>query len=148
MPAAGSTHCGHLSASSQSWATDKVTNTGWHKQMSGRSGVEEFLQVRHTVQALPREVGLVAAKMAVSRRLGVNGTLEVQGVDDGPGAEIEELVDRLTDTGRVNSFRAEGLYVRSDRTGLANRVGNLDLRTFGQTCSYHVLGNSAHGVSS
>jgi hypothetical protein len=48
-------------------------------------GVEERLQVIHAVQALPGEVRIVAAEVAVGGSLGVDGTLQVEGVDDGPG---------------------------------------------------------------
>ncbi len=111
------------------------------------SGVEVFLQVRHAVQPFPGEVRVVAAEVTVRRRLGVDGPLEVQCVNDGARTEVEQFVDRFTDAGRVNGLRAEGLNVRSDRACLADGVGNLDLGALGQSGGHHVLGNPPHGVS-
>src|SRR6478752_2074144 len=91
------------------------------------SGVEVRLQVVHAVQALPGEVRIVAAEVAVGGRLGVDGTLEVQGVYDGAGAQIEDLRNRGADLCRVHGLGPERLDIGSHRAGLADRVGDLDL---------------------
>ena len=53
---------------------------------SGTQGV-------HHVQALPRQVQIVAAKVAVGGHLLVDGALEVKAADDGRRAQVEGLIE-------------------------------------------------------
>ena len=108
--------------------------------------LKKAFSVVHAVQAFPGEVRIVAAEVAVRGGLGVDRALEVQGVDDGARAQVEDLGDRGADPGRIHGLGAEGFHVGADRTGLADGVGDLDFGALCQAGGHHVLGHPAHGV--
>ena len=70
-------------------------------------------QVGHSVGLFPREFGQFAAKVAVARRLLVNGALEVKALNwgsladvavSGEGAPLVVLLDRVTDPHNVGAI--------------------------------------------
>src|SRR5690554_5960225 len=64
-----------------------------------------------TVGALPGQIQVVAAEVAVSGGLAVNGPAQVQVTDDRAGAQIEVFRDQAGDLLIRNYTGAEGLHI-------------------------------------
>src|SRR5579862_1213385 len=79
------------------------------------------------VRALPRELAVVAAEVAVRRRLGVDRPPQVEVAEDRSGAQIEDLAHELLDPGDRDRLRAERLDEHRQGVRDADRVRNLDL---------------------
>ena len=79
------------------------------------------------VGALPREVGLGAAEVAVRRGALVDRAAQVEPLDDRRRAQVEVLLHELRQLHRVDLGRAERLDHDRDRVGDADRVRDLHL---------------------
>src|SRR5271157_6653408 len=86
-----------------------------------RSGAGRFAELVRSVGALPGEVGLGAAEMPVGGGLRVDGTQQVQGVDDGPRPEVEDTEHGVLDQLHRYLLGAEALDEQPDRHGVADR---------------------------
>ena len=84
--------------------------------------------------------------MAIGGRLAVNGTAQVQVVDDGAGAQVEDLADGALDIGHGHALGAERIDHDGHGAGHADGVGHLNLAAMRQTRGHHVLGNPASSV--
>ena len=84
--------------------------------------------------------------MAVGGQVAVDGTAEVELLDDGGGTEIHVLQHSLFNSGLGDLSGAEGVHQHRDRLGHADGVSNLHLAVVGQTGGHHVLGDVAGGV--
>src|SRR5580693_1117387 len=81
-----------------------------------------FPQEVRLVGALPGEVRLVAAEVAVGRGLAVDGTVEVQVLAERGRPEIEMLIDQLEYPRLGNTFGPERLDQQGQRARDADRV--------------------------
>src|SRR2546423_13033284 len=79
------------------------------------------------VGALPGEVGVVAAEVAVRGGLLVDGAVQGELLAERAGAEVEVLGDELGDAAAADPLRAERLHHHRHRVGDADRVGDLHL---------------------
>src|SRR5690606_14938346 len=97
-------------------------------------------------EALPRQVEVSAAEVAVRRRLPVDGSREVEAVDDGRRPQVEVLADESLDLVLVDGRRPERLdgYRRWVRD--ADGVRHLHLKPLRETSGDDVLGNVTRGV--
>src|SRR6476661_8733379 len=91
------------------------------------------------VGALPGEVAVVAAEVAVRRGLGVDRAPEVEVAEDRRGTQVEMLLHELLDPGHGHGLRAERLDVDGHRMGDADRVCDLDLAALGEPGGDEVL---------
>src|SRR5690606_8894570 len=91
----------------------------------------------------PGQIQVVAAEVAVSGGLAVNGPAQVQVTDDRAGAQIEVFRDQAGDLLIRNYTGAEGLHIDAQRMGDADGVCDLDLAALGKASSHHVLGRPA-----
>src|SRR6202050_2667691 len=98
------------------------------------------------VGALPGEVRLGAAEVAVGRGLRVDRAEQVQRVDDGPRPQVEDLQHGVLDLLHRDLLGAETLDEQPDWHRLADRVRHLGLAPVGQARGDHVLGHPAHRV--
>ncbi len=101
-----------------------------------------------TLSVFPRELNVCAAGVAISGGLQVDRALQVEFVDDGGGAQVEDLA---YGGGGVAAhwhalLGAEGLHVDEFRVGNTNSVGDLDLDLVGQAGSPQFLGNPTGGI--
>src|SRR4051794_3461580 len=85
------------------------------------SSFGRVLQSRRTIGALPWQVEVVAAEVAIRRGLPVNRTEQVQIADDRGRAQVEDLVDGGTDLLGRHLLGAEGLHEQPHRGRLADR---------------------------
>src|SRR5450755_3890048 len=95
---------------------------------SGAGGGPERLRA---VRALPGEIGLLAAEVAVGGRLGVDRPEQVEIADNRRRAEVEDAEDRVLDALDRHLLGAEALDEQADRLGLADRIGDLGLAAIG-----------------
>ena len=99
------------------------------------------------VGALPGEVVVVAAEVAVGGGLLVDRPVQVQlACGTMPGRRSKCSCDQLRDLGVGILLGAEGLDHQRDRVGDADRVGDLDLAAVGEPGGDHVLGHVARHV--
>src|SRR5215472_9128109 len=103
-------------------------------------------ELRGAVGALPGEVRLGAAEVAVGRRLGVDRAEQVEAGDDGARPQVEDLRDSVLDPLHRDPLGAEALDEEPHRLSLANRVRDLSLAPVGQPRRHHVLRHPAHRV--
>src|SRR5438105_4514478 len=94
---------------------------------------QQRLQCIRAGGALPGEVELRSAEMAVGRGLAVDRSQQVEVADDGGGAKVENLEHRLLDALVRHRAGAEGVDEHADRPCLADCVGDLDLAPLGET---------------
>ena len=64
-------------------------------------------QLVHAIQPFPRQVEIVPAKVAVGRRLAVDGSAQVERFDDRRGAEVKHPLYRALNRLVVEYARAE-----------------------------------------
>src|SRR5665213_1697377 len=83
------------------------------------------------VGGLPGELGLAAAKVAISCGLLVDRAAQVQALDNAFGREREVLANQLGQLGLANLAGAEGLNANADRIGNANGVSQLNFCPLG-----------------
>ena len=96
--------------------------------------------------ALPGQVDVGAAEVAVGRRRGVDRPQQVQVAHDRAGAQVEHRGDGLLEHVVGDGAGAEGLDEQADRVRGADRVGDLHLAALGQAGGDDVLGHPAHRV--
>src|SRR5688572_31882035 len=87
----------------------------------------ELLQPGRLVGLLPRELGLLAAEVAVGRGLLVDRAQQVEHLDDALRTQVEHLVDDLGDLVVRDDAGALGVDRDVHRPRDADRVGDLDL---------------------
>src|SRR5512133_1102278 len=98
------------------------------------------------VGALPGEVVVVAAEVPVGGGLLIDRAVQVQGVAEGAGAQVEVLVDEPLDLPAADLVGPEGLDHDRHRMRDADGVGDLDLGAGGQPRGHDVLGHVTRGV--
>jgi len=84
--------------------------------------------------------------VTVGGRLAIDGTAQVQVVDDGTRAQVEHLVDGALDVGHGHALGAERVDHDGHGASHADGVSHLHLAAVRQTRSNHVLGDPAGGV--
>src|SRR3954471_20304762 len=109
------------------------TETG-PARTSGADGASERVDA---IGGLPGE--LLAAEVAVGRRLAVDRPREIQVADDRRRPEVEDLPHGLLDELGVDRRRAERLDHQRDRVGGADRVRDLELAPLREAGGDHVL---------
>ena len=98
------------------------------------------------VGALPREVVVVAAEVAVGGGLRVDRAAQVEVADDRGRPEVEVVADELLDLRAGIALGAEAVDLERDRVRDADRVGDLQLAAAGQAGGDDVLRHVAGGV--
>src|SRR5690348_8988115 len=98
------------------------------------------------VGALPGEVGIVAAEMAVRGGLLVDGAVQGELLPERAGTEVEVLGDEPGDAAAADPLGAERLDHHRHGVGDADRVGDLHLGPVGKARRHDVLGHPAGGV--
>src|SRR5262249_37173832 len=131
---------GETRCSSSGTSVDRLDGGARRAQACG------LAQERGLVGALPGEVVVLAAEVAVGGGLLVDRAVELQRLAEGAGAQVEVLVDELLDLPAADLLGAEGLDHDRDRVRDADRVGDLDLGALGQAGRDDVLGDVASGV--
>ena len=101
---------------------------------------------RQPCQSLPRELGLLAAEVAIGRRLGVDRAQQVEHLDDALGAQVEVLVHERGDLVVGDHAGAFGVDGHVHGLGHADRIGHLHLAHLRQAGGDHVLGHVAGGI--
>src|SRR4051812_15158314 len=96
-----------------------------------RSGAGQRPQRVGAVGALPRQVDVGAAEVAVRGGRGVDRAQQVEVADDRGRTQVEDLADRGLDLRGVDLLRAERLDEQADGGRLADRVRDLDLDPLG-----------------
>src|SRR5437764_869652 len=105
------------------------------------SEAEGALDVVELGGALPGELLLRAPEMAVGGRALVDRLAQVEVADDRCRTQVEHVLDRCTDLGRVDGLGAERLDHDRNRPGDADGIGDLDLATAGGASGDDVLGH-------
>src|SRR5579883_1179328 len=100
------------------------------------------------IETLPRQIEVGAPEMTVGRGLLVDGTKQIEMVNDRRGPQVENFGHRLSDSLFGQPSRSERLDEHAHGMRDADGVGNLDLATIGQSGGDDVLGDPARGVSS
>ena len=90
---------------------------------------------------LPGQIDVGAAKVTVSGGLLVDGTAQVQLLDDLGGTHVEVLVDDLGQLLLAEDAGAVGVHQYADGVSHADGVGQLDLALAAQTGGHQVLGD-------
>ena len=98
------------------------------------------------VGALPREVVVLAAEVAVGGGLLVDRAVQLEVLAEGARAQVEVLVDELGDLRAADLLGPERLDIHRHRVRDADRVGDLHLAAVGQAGGDHVLGHIARRV--
>ena len=115
----------------------------------GRLGAAEaggLAQRVSLVGLLPGEVVVLAAEVAVGRRLLVDRPVQVERLAERARAEVEVLVDQPRDLRAGDLLGAERLDHHRHRVRHADRVGHLHLAAVREARGHHVLGHVARGV--
>src|SRR5690606_41442887 len=104
--------------------------------------LHDALPIFGDVGALPGGVGGAprGPEGAVGGGRSVDGPQEVQALDDGPGTEVEVVLDELGELVRVDDGGAERVDVHGERLGRPDGVGELELAAAGQPWGDAVLG--------
>src|SRR5690606_26066457 len=96
------------------------------------------------IGALPGQTR--TTEVSVGRGLRVDRAQQVQITHDRRRTQVEDLEHGLADRVDRDGLGAEGVDVEADRTGDADRVGDLDLGLAGQPGRDDVLRDPAHRV--
>ena len=91
--------------------------------------------MKHGVRALPGQIQIRAAEMAVGRGGLIDGPAQIQPLDDGGRAQVEAAAHQLGELPVGELAGAIGLCQHGDGLGHADGVGQLDLALPGQACS-------------
>src|SRR5690349_14783141 len=94
-----------------------------------RSGISELTG---EILFFPVEFRLAAAEMAAGGRLAIDGTAEIQVLDDPAGSQREGLADQIANLLVVDLARAKGIDVDAHRLRNADRIRELHLAPIGQ----------------
>ncbi len=86
---------------------------------------------------------LIEATTSLLRQLA-----ELEGFDDGPGAQIKMVLHEGGEVGVADHTRAEALHQNADRARHTDGVAELHLRFAGQACRHKGLGHVAGGIGS
>ena len=84
--------------------------------------------------------------MAVGRRLAVDGTPQVEALDNAFRRQREVGAHQLLQLRRIELAGAEGIDQHADRLGYADGVGQLDFAAVGKAGGHDVLGDVARHV--
>src|SRR5581483_142146 len=101
------------------FAEPKAAGSGSH--VSGISEPGHAAKLVHLVQALPGQVEVVAAEVAIRGDLPVERAAKLKLADEAVGAEVEHLLDVALDVGVGEAralavrARAEGLHVDAEK---------------------------------
>src|SRR6266540_4664707 len=98
------------------------------------------------VGALPRQLDVGAAKVAVGSSLAVDRPTQTQVADDRAGPQVEVFVHQLDDHFLGDLVGAEALAADRERAGHADRIGQLQLEAVGQAGGHDVLGHPARRI--
>src|SRR6185503_14917211 len=100
-----------------------------------------LLQIGRSVGSFPGKKIFFrrAAEMSVRRRGTINGTLEIECLDDAFGTEVKMFLHDFSDFPLRYRARAKGIDQHRYRLGHANDVGELHLAAPGQFCRDDVL---------
>src|SRR6185437_772886 len=98
------------------------------------------------VCALPGEIGVVTAEVAVRGGLLVDRAVQGELLAERAGTQVEVLGDELGDAAAADPLRAERLHHHRNRVGDADRVGYLHLGPVRELGRHDVLGYPAGGV--
>jgi len=104
-------------------------------------------QCGRAVGALPGEVGLVAAKVAISGGLAVDRAQQVEHLDDAFGAQVKVLGDQSGQLVVGDHACAFGVHRDVHGACHANGVSHLDLALGGQASGHDVFGHVTRSVS-
>src|SRR5581483_192738 len=99
------------------------------------------------VSQFPGEVGVVAPEVAVGRRLAIDGTPQIERLDDALWGQLEVCPDQVRDDRRIALCRVERVHENADRLSHADGIGELHFATLGQPSRNDVLGNVTRHVS-
>ncbi len=105
-----------------------------------------LLQFRSPMSAFPGETGFVPAKMAVARRLLVNGLEKVEITDDGFWPQIKVFPNNLRNLVRWNFGSSRSVDHDGDGLSHSDGISNLDLAFFRKSRSNDVLRNMPRHV--
>ena len=86
--------------------------------------------------------------MSVGGKRLIDGTAQVEALDNGAGAEINDLRQDLSDAFILYLARTEGIHHDGYGARHADGIGKLDLTLIGNACGYHVFGGVASGIAS
>ena len=76
----------------------------------------------------------------------IDGTQEVEHLDETVGTQIEDLWDHGGNPFVGDSAGTEGIYGNGDGLGHAYGVGHLDLTALGKSCRHDIFGHIASGI--
>src|SRR5271155_2185053 len=103
-------------------------------------------QLRRLVSRFPGEVGIVAPEVAVGRRLLIDGTAQIQRINDPTRRQLEVGTDQIGNDRRIDFFRAESIHANAYRISPADGIGELHFAAVGELCGDDVFGNVARHV--
>src|ERR1700722_2885460 len=98
------------------------------------------------ISGFPGEFWLGAAEVAVGSGLPVDGSAQIQALDNALGRQREVLAYELGQLGFADLAGAEGFDAYTDGFCHADGVGELDFGAIGQACGHNVLGDVAGNV--
>src|SRR5215471_13328767 len=125
--------------SSASNATEPTTVTATSLDRFRDDEAGGFAKGIRLVRLLPRELGLVAAEVAVCGRLRVDRAAQIEVADDRARPQVEVLLDQRVDARDRDVLRAEALDVHREGPRDADRVRHLQLAAVGETRGDDVL---------
>ena len=94
-----------------------------------QSFLQIFFQILDLVCLLPGQIQVGAAKVAVSCRLLVDRSAQIQHADNSSRAQIEVLADNLYQLGIRYLASSEGVHIDRSRARYADGIGQLNLTT-------------------
>ena len=94
-----------------------------------QSFLQIFFQLLGLVRLLPGQIQVGAAKVAVSCRLLVDRSAQIQHTDNSSRAQIEVLADNLYQLGIRYLASSEGVHIDRSRARYADGIGQLNLTT-------------------
>ena len=88
-------------------------------------------QVIGFIGLFPAQLNVAAAEVAVCRCRLINGTFEIQHLDQAAGAQVKVFTDQFNNLGASNLFSAKGFDADGGRFRDTNGVLHLNLATIG-----------------
>ena len=107
-----------------------------------------LLQFLRLIYSLPAQFQIVAAKVTIRSGLLVDGTAQIQHLDDAGGTQVKVLANDLYQLLVGQLAGAEGVHHDGGGLSHADGVGQLDLALVSQAGCYDILGHIAGCVSS